>query len=149
MLQRFGDTDDSGTAYTLAFACVRVRGLANDPVRLMRLALKGAPGGKDADRAEEKLLLGAVLLRLGQVRAALPHLLEADTLRGKEPSALDAFFLALTYQGLGDKDRARQALARGIRLAQEGVRKRELSWQQRLNREVLRREAEEALRERE
>jgi WD40 repeat protein/tetratricopeptide (TPR) repeat protein len=145
MLRRFPTVADPEDAHTLAFACVRVPGLVIDPLRLVALALRATESRKDTDRAEAEMLLGAVLLRLGQPAAALPHLLQAEKLRGQKASAVDALFLALVYQALGQTDRAREALGRGVRLTEVGVRKRELDWRQRLNRAVLRREAEAAL----
>src|SRR5262249_6266177 len=144
MLDRFGD-DDPSVARELAFASVRVPGAAGDPARLLRLADRAAEEAKtgdDFERAEGLVVLAAALVRVGLAEAALPRLLEAEKARAKEPSALDAFFLALTYQRLGQTGKAKEALARGVRLTEEAAKKGELNWEQRLNRRVLREEAE-------
>jgi Flp pilus assembly protein TadD len=151
MLDRFGDTDDQDEAHAVAFACTRGTGAGVDPVRLLRLATKAtAPrpdeGRPAADRAEVHLQLGAALHRVGAHAAALAQLAEAEKLRGREPSALDALFLALAHARLDQPEPARAALDRAVRQIEEAERGQKPSWQQRVTRTALRREAEELIR---
>jgi WD40 repeat protein/tetratricopeptide (TPR) repeat protein len=152
LVERAESSDDPQEAgHAAAFACARVPDAVIDPARVLELAFKAQPPrpvreGLPADkRAEDLLLVGAALYRAGMYAAALSRLREAEKFRGDKGNGLDSLFLAMTYARMGRWEEAKKALARAIRLCDEAQRKGSLTWEQRLNRTVLRREAEALL----
>jgi WD40 repeat protein/tetratricopeptide (TPR) repeat protein len=149
-LARFRSDKDEETKEELALTCALIPG-ALDPLALLRLALPlgeepNDPRSGPTDRARRKLLLGAALFRAGLARQALPPLRQAEQLRGKDATGVEALFLALSHHALGQKAEGRDALRRAVRLIDAAERAGKLGWQQRAHRRRLRQEAEALLR---
>jgi WD40 repeat protein len=144
-LDRFAGTGDSQLARDLAWVSALAPGTAPDPAVPVRLAEKQVR--VQPESAGALTALGAALYRAGRQEAALRRL-EAATRRsphGGEPEAW--LLLALARWCLERREEARQALAR----AQQAVERilpadarapaPPVRWQQKLDLQVLRREA--------
>jgi WD40 repeat protein/tetratricopeptide (TPR) repeat protein len=147
MVRKFGGSEQRDDLEEVVWACIRLPGIL-PAESLLRLALRACPDGKEAatdaaDRAEQLLLLGAAFCRAGLAGSAEPKLREAERLRGKDASGIEALFLALALEALGKKAEARAALERGVK--QLTAREKRLTWQQRVTRQAVRREAEARL----
>jgi WD40 repeat protein/tetratricopeptide (TPR) repeat protein len=131
----------------LIFSAIRVPDVlpAESLLRLMFRASEAKTKPVSQVNGEEQMQQGAVYYRAGLFAAARDRLLEAEKARGKSPSALDSFFLALCHQRLRNADQARAAYARGVRLVEEAEKSKALNWEQRLNRRLLRQEVEDTL----
>lgn len=143
MLGHFHDTDDEH-ADAVAWACVRIPGVA-DPLELLALTWgTRKPPSRTAKltegEAQRVLTLGAILYRAGlleQARQRLEQVEEAD-----KTSVVTPLLLALVHQKRGHNDLAEQARQRGVARMAEAVKAGKQSWQQRVVREALLREAE-------
>ncbi len=92
--------------------------------------------------------LGAALCRAGRFEEALARLREAIKASGGEGSALDWLFLAMTEQRLGHTDEAKRWLAKAARHIDDAAKDKTaepLSWEERTELQLLRREAETLL----
>jgi tetratricopeptide (TPR) repeat protein len=104
----------------------------------------------DPESAADLRRLGALLYRAGQYEAAQRRLQEAARLRGQEPDARDWLFLAMASQRLGRGEEAKTWLDKAVRWIDQAERVKAgddagaapLSWQQRQEYQLLRREAE-------
>src|SRR5262249_15208589 len=94
---------------------------------------------------------GAALYRAGRFDAAVRRLEEAVAAPGNSGAAWDWLFLAMAHQRQGHGDEARRCLEKAVRWIDQAeaatTRDRPprtpLGWQQRLELQILRREAEE------
>jgi tetratricopeptide (TPR) repeat protein len=97
--------------------------------------------------------LGAGLYRAGRFEAAIQRLNEAVTMHGGGGTPSDLLFLAMAHQRLGRTEEARQALDRAVRWLEQAEKGQLLdnylpipiSWDTRLEFQLLRREAEELI----
>jgi Flp pilus assembly protein TadD len=108
-------------------------------VDLARLAVQARP--KDA---EVRNTLGAILYRVGQHQEAVKELNQAIKLSNSAGSALDFLFLAMAQHRLGQTEEAKKALAQAVEAAENAPPD---EWASRLTWQLLRREAEQVLKE--
>jgi WD40 repeat protein/tetratricopeptide (TPR) repeat protein len=117
------------------------------PEPLLRLALRlGQENAlaelSPAQKPERLLLVGAGLYRAGVPALALPRLREAERLRGKQATGIEALFLAQCLDALGEKAAAQAALARAVKRLDAAQQDKRLDWRQRVAGQLLRKEAE-------
>ena len=131
--------DNPRSAYLAAWTCVlsadaEVKG--KRLVELAKQAVERAP--RDPDYLDT---LGAALFRAGDLETAARRLKEALALRGRRPSLHEWLWLALVNQRMGMSSEARKWLEKALSApgAPEGDT---LPWVQRMQMELLRREAE-------
>jgi hypothetical protein len=74
---------------------------------------------------------------------ALPQLREAERLRGKEATGIEALFLAAVLAALGEKAEARAAWQRGTSVLAAAEPGKRLGWRQRVLGLVLRKDVEQ------
>lgn len=146
LIGRLGKTADTGTFNSIGWACaLGPDALDNldEPVRIAQQAVKS--------RANRFSLntLGAILFRAGRFSEAEDQLHKAIRLEGKAGTPWDWAFLAMTCHKLGKADQARTWLdktkvyveAMNKRDSDDPVSREPLSWSQRLELNVLYREA--------
>jgi tetratricopeptide (TPR) repeat protein len=138
---RFGQTGTPSTANDMAWACLLVPGAVADATLPLRLAEKAM--ASDPKNANYLNTLGAALYRAGKFPAAVQRLNEAIKLRDGNGDWADWMFLAMAHHRLGHKEEARQWLDRAVAWSNQAGR---LSWSDRLQVQMLRREAEALLR---
>jgi serine/threonine protein kinase/tetratricopeptide (TPR) repeat protein len=145
MVWHAAQTTDHFEAYVLARSCALARQGPVDPARAVQW------GNQAVDRSQPAWYLHALGLaqyRAGQFDQALQSFTRADA--GWTLRDLNLFGLALVHHSLGHADEARRCLAKGIQwLEREGPpgpgRPARLQPQDWLEAQLLRREAEEAL----
>ncbi len=129
-------------AYLTAWTCVLSAdcGVPGEQlVELAKQAVERGPGHPDY-----LCTLGAALFRASDLRSAARRLNEARAIHGRRPCLREWLWLALVYQRMGSKDEARQWLKKATdTLAAPDAAA--LPWVQRLQRELLRREAEQLI----
>jgi tetratricopeptide (TPR) repeat protein len=145
--ERFGKADSPDTALVLVWTAVAGPNALPDPARLVALAEKAA--ASPSPRAAAGRPLGAALYRAGQLDRAADQLRATILALGEEASVHEQLFLALAEQRRGHDDQARQWLERAARVldATPAARGRydvdaALFWNERLELDLLRREAE-------
>jgi hypothetical protein len=149
LLERFGKSEDPATAHLAARACALAPEAVADFTQPLQLAERAA--ASEPNNHTRLTTLAAVLYRAGRFDAALQRLNEATALAGSEDTPRDWLLLALTQQRLGRVETARQWLGKATRWieqaaddrAQEASAAASLSWEQRLEIELLYQEAEE------
>jgi tetratricopeptide (TPR) repeat protein len=150
MLQRFGQTDNAGDCYWVAWACVLAPDATTNWATAVALAEKSAQG--DPQSAMCSNALGAVLYRAGRYDEALARLSEAAALAeqtgaaGNLSPAYAWFFLAMTRHRLGHAEEAKQWLDKAVTwtdktLADADQGTTDLPWNRRLTLRLLRDEA--------
>jgi tetratricopeptide (TPR) repeat protein len=144
-----GETNLPATADRAAWTCCLAPGAAAEPRRVVRLAEAAA---RDQPRSYAyALTLGAALYRAGDFAAAAEQLKQAAERRGKEGTALDGLLLALAYHRLGQVGEARQCLDQAVSGLDpqsgrpKGAGRTQSSWEERVEYQLLRHEAEVAL----
>jgi Flp pilus assembly protein TadD len=143
LLARFGTTKDADQANTVAWLCVRVPGAVPDlsqPLRLIEDAVKQRP--KDTNCLGT---LGLALYRAGRHDEAARRLEETVRGQGEEVSLPDWLALAMAYHKTGRAADARKWLAKAAATMDKGEYLKTLTWEQRLEAQYLRQEAEETL----
>jgi tetratricopeptide (TPR) repeat protein len=143
LLEQFGKNPDQ--ANDLAWCCVRFRKGPGDVLGTLKLAEQnGATNPKDA-----KVLntLGAALYRAGRYTDAIGKLQDGFKIRNDEGTAFDWLFLALAHDKLGHGDEAKKWLAKAQQWINQAPKEgaNALPWDQRLELQLLRAEAEEAI----
>src|SRR5262249_50733027 len=128
---------------SVARTCVLAADAGVDPTRLVQLAEKGLAG---SPRSSFFLgILGSALYRAGKFDRAVGRLEEACKVHDKGGTAREWLFLAMAHQRLGNPKEA------GSWLEKEKSKPKDtagsLPWNQRLEHELLRREAEKLLKE--
>jgi WD40 repeat protein/tetratricopeptide (TPR) repeat protein len=144
-LARLGSTEDPRTANMVAWTCALAPGAVPDltvPVRLSEKAVASQP------KASGWLnTLGLILYRAGRCEEAVQRLNEAIAAGGKGGTVDDWLFLAMAHQRLGHTREARQWLSKAVPQAkQELAASPPPRWFERLELELLRREAEKVVR---
>jgi serine/threonine protein kinase/tetratricopeptide (TPR) repeat protein len=132
MLRRFGQAEDQNALHFLVLTCVLGENGVADLQPVVRAAEKLAPEGR------KKWLLGMALCRAGRLEEALQKLNEAEKLAGLRQ--WNWLFLSISHGRLGQTEEARRWLAK----ADDSWPKlaKVLHWTERLQWEVLRREAQ-------
>jgi tetratricopeptide (TPR) repeat protein len=150
MLQRFGQTDNVGDAYYVAWACALAPDATTDWATAVALAEKSVQN--DPQSAMYLNTLGAVLYRAGRLDESLVRLSEAAALveqTGTASKLLPAytwFFLAMTQHRLGHAEEAKQWLDKAVTwtdktLADADQGTADLFWNRRLTLTTFRDEA--------
>ncbi len=143
VLARFGATKDADEANTAAWVCLRVPGAVADvarPLRLIEDAVKQKP--KDVNALGT---LGLALYRAGRYDEAARRMEEVVRGQGEAVSPADWLTLALAHAKAGRTADARKWLEKAAAAMDRGDHLKTLTWEQRLEVQSLRREAEEAL----
>jgi WD40 repeat protein/tetratricopeptide (TPR) repeat protein len=145
LLELFGKTTVPALANDVAWTGALAPGAVTDPGQLVLLAdsaVRATPGNPFYRNT-----LGAALYRQGDWQHAIEQL---DRKKGDD-SAWDWLFLALAHQRAGRPKEARRWLDKAVRWIEENARARRrkgtppLTWSQRLELDLLRREAEALL----
>ena len=141
MVQRFRQTADDDALLHVVSTCV----LGENAVADFRPVLQGAEklAARDPKIWFYVNRLGVALYRVGGLEAAVQQLNEAEKLAGGDGSVWDCLFLAMAHRRLGQAEQAKKWLAK----ADDWMAKhaKELFWTERLQAEVLRREAQSLL----
>jgi WD40 repeat protein len=161
-VERFGATEGTGLN-TVAWNCLLAPDALTDRTLPVRLAEKVLAGTAANDRNRYLYLntLGAAHYRAGQLDRAVDRLQEAIQAQGKGGTAWDWLFLAMAHQRRGNAEEARKLLEKAARWIDEALQKQperaganppltldqrleqqRLTWDQRLELSLLRREAE-------
>jgi WD40 repeat protein/tetratricopeptide (TPR) repeat protein len=140
MLEQFGDTKDDETVVRLVYTLLQAPRPVADMGRLVRLAEINANRGPG---------YGAALYRAGKVKEAIEDLEQKAALGSGQGRAWPRLFLAMAHARLGHVAAARQYLEKAKEWIAEADRnaKLYLFWVQRLEFEVLRKEAERLVNE--
>jgi hypothetical protein len=143
MLHRFGGTDDPEVANTVACTFALVPDAGIDPAPRLQLA-------ETALRFGYRWTLGVALYRAGQFNSALKRLTDASVVQGAESRGSGRLFLAMCHARLGHPSEARQWLERAVRWIEQAAHQKPedgtpLAWDQRLELQRLRHEAETLL----
>jgi eukaryotic-like serine/threonine-protein kinase len=113
LLKRFRGTTDPDLANSVAWVCVLGPDAVDDWDALVRLAELGVKGASDGNEKAGVLnTLGAALFRAGRLKAAVDRLGEGMLLRHGADEPVDWPFLAMAYQRLGDREKARRWVGR-------------------------------------
>jgi tetratricopeptide (TPR) repeat protein len=144
LLGRFGETRDPRVANAVAWACTLGPEAVADPQQPVRLAERAL-----ASRPEDANLLntlGAALYRSGQHEAAVGRLHEARKARGAGGPPFDFLFLAMAEQRRNHRQEARKWWVKAVHWVDPASQPQssapaELSWTDRLELELLRKEA--------
>jgi tetratricopeptide (TPR) repeat protein len=136
LARRLGGSDDEAALSLVARSCT----LAADAVPDLQPQVRRAEQtvGANPRSAPELVRLGALLYRAGQFEPAVRRLEEAARLGGEGPAPRGWLFLAMANQRLGRGTEARKWLDR----AAAGAGSPSVPWQERLEYQLLRREAE-------
>jgi WD40 repeat protein/serine/threonine protein kinase/tetratricopeptide (TPR) repeat protein len=151
LMNRFGQTDDGDTANSVAWTCALVPATVDDPAQLVRLAEKAL--ASDPRQYNYLNTLAAVLCRTGKYEAAVERFGEAIKAHAKGGTAWDWLLLAIAHHHLGHTAEARQWLDKATawidgesRPKAEGDKSTPLAWNDRLELQLLRSEAEGLIR---
>ena len=149
--------DDPSAFNQAAWTCALAPGSDDDlkqALQLMQRAVELSP-----ETWEYRNTFGATLYRAGQHEAAIEQLTESMRMQSVESSALESteeaaasrtafdwLFLAMAHQRLGHREEARKWLNRAIRSMEHSEYERSMEaaffWDERLEMQLLRREAE-------
>jgi WD40 repeat protein/serine/threonine protein kinase len=146
MLARFGQTKDAQVANTVAWTCSLAPGAVADRAGLVALARRARV--QQPANLNYRNTLGAALYRGGDFDGALQCLAEAAKADRPKENILDWLFLAMTHHQLGQPDKAQRWLDRAVGALDQTAADRPppgaaalLTWQERLELQLLRREA--------
>jgi tetratricopeptide (TPR) repeat protein len=155
MLERFGNTRAPVIAHRVAFTCVVMPNAVSDldlPLQLAEHAVRQDPNSWDS--CWHLLILGTAYYRAGRLEPAVERLEQA--LKASGPASAPHFltlrwlFLALSYHGMGQNQKAHHCLEQAIRLMETNspkARKGDLGsdWSNWIRCQIVRREAEALL----
>jgi Flp pilus assembly protein TadD len=137
LLQRWGSAKDPQILNTVAWTCALAPKAVADlgpVVRLAEKAVEGLPNDRHFLNT-----LGAILYRAGRCEEAVQRLKQAVARSPtKKGGAEDWLFLAMAHQKLGHTEEAKSSLAK----AGELMKPKGIPWNQRLELQILHREAE-------
>jgi tetratricopeptide (TPR) repeat protein len=144
-----GDLNQSSDS--LIWSCVLGAGAVDDLSTLARRAEQLGP--LESENYQQLNLRGAVHYRLGQLQKALAFLEAARKAQGQEGTGWDLFFLAMAHHQLGHEKEAREWLDKAIQWTDSALQRpldtiavfTPLSWEEKLELQILRREAETQL----
>jgi tetratricopeptide (TPR) repeat protein len=150
VLDHVGRSADPDEVLKAARICTLLPDAVRHPSRSLQLAERAA--GPDPKGYDALTILGAAFYRTGRYDAALERLSQAD----RQPPVDDTyhgFFLAMAHARLEHAAEARRCLERANQWLDQALQRQPgdlseppLSWQQRLNLQLLRREAEALIR---
>jgi tetratricopeptide (TPR) repeat protein len=140
LLKRFGRSGDAGVARAVARTCTLAPDAVADLAPLLQQAERAVAAKPSADDLRRLALL---LYRSGQHKPALERLQEALRLPGQEAGPRDWLLQALAEARLGRAEEAKGLLNKAAALAKG--KKEALPWPERVERQLWRREAEEAV----
>lgn len=146
MVELFGDAESTSDSAWLAWTCALTGAAIEDysiPVASAEKSINA-----DGESVFNLNALGAILFRSGQYERAREVLARADDLSQRAEhtsSTYTSFFLAMTYEGLGDPDRAERWLSKAMEQAQHEGDEQDLSWNRRLTLEILQDEAKQLI----
>ncbi len=135
-LQRYDQEGDDRLATYVAWTCVLGADAVTDPLRTVQLAKEVGSRFGPQPRGDP---LGAAHYRAGQPDKAVERYNEVVKADGKGGTTWDWLFLALAHQKLGHAEEAKKWLARAVQAIGEA---KSLEWNERLELQLLRREAE-------
>jgi tetratricopeptide (TPR) repeat protein len=141
LVRRFGDSPDAAVVRVVALTCA----LSPDAVPDLKPLVQQTEGAVAAHpkSGPDHLALGALLYRAGQFEPAVEHIRTALRLSDPDRSPVGLLFLAMAQQRLGQVKEAGQSLQEAAQaIIPKGVEKGPLTWDRRLEMELLRREAE-------
>ena len=149
LLKRFGQTQDPATANSVACTCALGPGALADLDSCVQLMDRAAARYKNYANLNTP---GAILYRAGRFTASVERLNEAIQVQGGGGTPADWLFLAMAHHRLGHADEARKWLDKAAKWLdaanptdpETGMA---LTWSQRLELKLLRREASALLRE--
>jgi tetratricopeptide (TPR) repeat protein len=151
LLEQFGETTNPRIRNTVVWTCVLGDASVPEPGRLVELQKKSG----DLLRRDYQLAntLGAALFRAGDIKGALKQLESAVVLNRRGGTPGDWLFQAMAHHRAGDTAKAKELLERTVQLLDrinpEKARKNPLvrvpRWEEWLELELLRREAESVL----
>ncbi len=150
MVERFAKTADPDTAHWVAWTCLLAPGAFSDPtlpLGLAELATKAEP--KSLSYAQT---LGAALYRAGRYSEALTQFTELaerwnheGLVEGSRTSpAYTEYFLSMTHEQLGHRQKATHHFRNGVRLHEIECSK-SAAWNRRMTLDLFRTEAEVSL----
>jgi eukaryotic-like serine/threonine-protein kinase len=154
MVMRFGHSPDLEAAYWIAWTCALAPDAVTDWQPVVQLAEKAVAA--DPKNCSELQHLGAVLYRSGRLEEAAKRLTEAEAAfkETKTPRASIIYnwlFQAMTEHRLGHSDEAKKWLHKAVtdieQSPSEGAKVANAAWNRRLTLQLLRREAEELLKQ--
>jgi WD40 repeat protein/tetratricopeptide (TPR) repeat protein len=140
MVPRFGRTTNTAVANQVAWACAVGPGALGDLEPAVRLAENAVRANSGS--FETHTVLGAILYRAGRLKDAVAALNEAVKLNDQGGTANGFLFLAMAQQRLGLRGDANASLERARQLH---ARQPPALWVERLEWQLLSREAEETL----
>ncbi len=143
LLRRFGKNAPADQAAQIVRVCILApEGIVDQPrqMQLLRKAVK-------KDVTASIYPLGATLYRTGKVDEAI-RLLTSVVRTRRTSSPRSWLFLAMAHQQKGDADQARRCLAEAVKLIDQADPKNPRSWQERIDVQILREEAERMMKER-
>ncbi|HEV3255855.1 MAG TPA: tetratricopeptide repeat protein, partial [Gemmataceae bacterium] len=150
MLERFGQTKDPLTANNAAWPCALAPGSVADPTRPLALAEQAVRSNPGA--SAHLNTLGATLYRAGRFEESVRRFKEAVKVQGQEGTPGAWLFLAMAHQRLGHAEEARKWLDKAGRWLDQAAKDHPKKgavvphgWQQRLEIQLLRKEAETVL----
>jgi WD40 repeat protein/tetratricopeptide (TPR) repeat protein len=150
-LEQCRETETPSVANSVAWTCTLAPDAVSDYGRCLQMA-RQALARRPWDYQLQNTL-GALLCRAGQYEAAVKQLLAAVQAHGGGGAAWDWLFLALAQQGCGHPEEARKAWDRAVAWIDQAEQGRlhdaqvvlPLSWEGRLELQLLRREVETRL----
>jgi WD40 repeat protein len=152
LLERLGSTDNPDTAHWVARTCVLSGDAVVDRTRPVQLGEKGATG-RSTDFSYHNTL-GAALYRAGDFKGSIERLKKAIEVDSKGGSYYTWIFLAMAHHRLGQVDEAQKWLDQAVQWFEFDTVRQEKSenpgapwrtWEQRLEIQLLRQEAEALL----
>jgi WD40 repeat protein/tetratricopeptide (TPR) repeat protein len=139
LLDHLDRTAEPDTQGWVAWTCLMAPDVA-DPMRVLELAMR-ARAGQDTQSSDWLSTVGAALYRAGLYEQARARLAAVASKKGTSSQ----FFLAMTYFRLGQPARARETLDAALRLADTEMRQPGLTWDDRIEIEVQRGEAQQLI----
>jgi WD40 repeat protein/tRNA A-37 threonylcarbamoyl transferase component Bud32/Flp pilus assembly protein TadD len=154
MLERFDRTTDPYTLKMVTVACSQAPEAVADLARPLRLAEEAV--AREPKDFWAQGVLGRTLYRAGRYEEAVKQLKEAVAIQNHQGNVWHWLFLAMAYHDLGSPGKARARLDQAVAWIDQELAKPPseepggswLSWNQRLELPLLRREAELLIKER-
>jgi tetratricopeptide (TPR) repeat protein len=143
VLQRFGEGASLRDALDAARVCTLRPDAVPEPAQLVRIAENAEKAAGVAPMVMYRTTRGIVLYRAGRFEEAIQRLNESIAARNGDGIFQEWLFLAMAHHRLGHAAEARQWLDKTIQWAEQKQADAEpLTWLQRVQLQLLRREAE-------
>ena len=152
LISAFGQTEDTGTANTVAWTCALAPASTSDSDLIVRLAERAVAGSRNWYNLNT---LGAVLYRAGRHADAINALQEGIKNHGRGGAAHDWLFLAMAHHALGHASEAQQWFDKAAQWIDQAINQKQsgekvdpfYTWDHEIELRSLRQEAERVLRE--